>query len=167
MATQTPEKSNGAPAVIQPSLAWRPFSLFSRDPFRSIESMRQMMDSLWDTSSLADITTDVGPAMNLYETGGTYTLECALPGYKKDDISVEVRGDQVIVSGSFSQQKADDKNHYHRREIRQGAFSRAVVLPQEVNPDQVAAKLEHGMLRVELHPIKSIKSRTIPVTETE
>lgn len=126
--------------------------------------MRQMMDSLFESSMFPEFRTELEPAINLYEKEGIYTLECAVPGYKKDDITVEARGDQVMISGSYSQEKSDEKNHYHRREIRQGSFTRTLSLPQEVDPDQVTAKLENGMLKITLHPTKAIKSKTIPVT---
>lgn len=162
MATQMPEKTNGSTAVQKATVA-RPFSLFARDPFRNFEAMRQMMDSLFDTATFPEIATSE-PAINLYEKDGTYTVECAVPGYKKDDIKVEARGDQVLISASYSQEKSEDKNQYHRREIRQGSFSRMIALPQEVDPDQVTAKLEDGMLKITLRPTKAIKSKTIPVT---
>ncbi len=48
--------------------------------------------------------------------------------------------------------------------MRQGSFTRTVALPQEVDPEQVAAKIENGMLKITLHPTKAIKSKTIPIT---
>jgi HSP20 family protein len=164
MATQTPEKANGAPALQKTAVAAHPFSLFARDPFRSFDAMRQMMDSLLDSRTFPEFTAELEPAVNLYEKDGTYTLECAVPGYKKDDITVEARGDQVTISGAYSEEKTADQNHYHRREIRKGSFTRTVVLPQEVDPEQVAAKLENGMLKIALHPTKAIKSKTISIT---
>ena len=107
--------------------------------------MRHMMDSLLDSRTFPEFTTELEPAVNLYEKDGTYTLECAVPG-------------------SYSQEKTEDKNQYHRREIQRGSFTRTVSLPQEVDPEQVAAKLENGMLKITLHPTKAIKSKNIPVT---
>lgn len=164
MANPTAEKTSSLPAAQKAAVLTRPFSVFSRDPFRSFESMRQMMDSLFDSTTLPEFRNALEPAVNLYEKDGTYTLECAVPGYKKDDITVEARGDQVMISGKYSQEKTEEQNQYHCREMRQGSFMRTVGLPQEVDPDQVAAKLENGMLRITLHPTKSIKSKTIPVT---
>lgn len=162
MATQT-ERPNGTPAAQKSNVTARPFSLFARDPFRNFETLRQMMDSLFEGAPLPDIGQMSGPAINLYEKDGTYMIECAVPGYKKDDVKVEARGDQVVISGSYSQEQNEEKNQYHRRELRQGSFTRTVVLPQEVDPDRVTAKLEDGMLKIELHPTKAIKSKTIPV----
>ena len=164
MTTQTPAKPNGAPATQQPPVAVHPLSLFARDPFRSLEMMRQMMDSFFDSATFPGMRAELEPAVNLYEKDGTYTIECAVPGYKKDDITVEARGDQVTISGSYSQEQNEKKNEYHRRELRQGSFTRTIALPQEVDPEKVVAKLESGMLKITLQPMKAIKSKTIPVT---
>jgi HSP20 family protein len=164
MTNQITEKTNGTPATPRTAVAVRPFRLFARTPFDSFDAMRRMMDSLFEEAAYPELGVQLEPAVNLYENDGTYTLECAVPGYKKDDITVEARGDHVTISGSYAQEKTDEKNRYHRRELRQGSFTRTVELPQEVDPDQVKAKLENGMLKIELHPKQTIKSKTIPVT---
>lgn len=47
--------------------------------------------------------------------------------------------------------------------MRQRSFSRTVALSQEVDPEQVAAKIQDGMLKITLHPTKAIKPKTVPV----
>lgn len=149
MATQLTEKPTGVPTLL---------------PFRGFESLRQMMDGLFDTKNFAAFTGEMEPAINLYEKDGTYTLECAVPGYTKDEITVEARGDEVTVKGSYKHENTDDQNRYHRHELRQGSFVRTVALPTEIDPDHVAAKLENGMLTVTLKPTKPIPTTTIPVS---
>jgi HSP20 family protein len=150
MASLTPERMKGG--------------LFSRDPFRNFEAMRQMIDPMFDTKLLPEIGTEFEPAVNLFECDGGYTLECAVPGYSKDDIKVDARADRVTIAGAYSHENSRRRNHYHRMEIRQGSFVRTVVLPQEIDPDRVAAKLENGLLTIVLRPTKPIKSKSVPVT---
>ncbi|GEM_PF-6281202 len=76
----------------------------TRDPFRNFEATRRMMDSLFEGAALPEIDHLSRPAINLYEKDGTYTIECAVPGYKKDEIKVEARSDQVLISGSYSRE---------------------------------------------------------------
>jgi HSP20 family molecular chaperone IbpA len=49
-------------------------------------------------------------------------------------------------------------------EIRQGSFVRTVVLPQEIDTERIAAKLENGLLTIRLRPTKAIESKSVPVT---
>jgi len=164
MTTQTLEKANGNQTTQQYGAALRPFGLLSWDPFQGFGTMRQLMDSIIGSDTFPGFGTEFAPAVNLYEKDGTYTLECAVPGYKKEDITVEARGDEVMISGSYSQEKNEDQNHYHRHELRQGSFSRTVTLPQEINPEQVVAKVDNGMLEITLQPSKAIQSRTVPIS---
>ena len=164
MATQTAEKTNGVPAVQKELPATRLLRRFAHDPFVGFEMMRDMMDSLLDPMLLPEWRHALEPAVNLYESDGAYTLECAVPGYGKDDITVEARGDHVVISGSYAHEKTDEKKHFQRKEIRRGSFTRTIGLPEEVDPDRVWAKLENGMLKIQLQPMKPMKSKTITVT---
>jgi HSP20 family protein len=163
MATQTPEKTNGA-AAVQNATAIRPYGAFARDPI-GLATMRRFMDSFFDATPFPALAAEFEPPVNLYEKDGTYTLECAVPGYKKEDLTVEVSGDRVMISGSYSCEKNEERNHYHRREVQQDSFTRTLALPQEVDPDKVTAKLENGLLKLTLHPTASIKHKTIPILE--
>ena len=128
MTTQTTAKANGVPVVQKELPANRLLRRF--DPFWGFEMMREMMESLFDPmTTLPDWANALGAAVNLYETDGVYMLECAVPGYAKDDITVEARGDHVVVSGAYSHEKSEVKKHFHRKEIRQGSFTRTIALP--------------------------------------
>jgi len=163
MATQMLEKTNGSSAVQKATA--RPPGAFARDPFGTLATMRQLMDSFFNDTPFPVLGAELEPPVNLYEKDGTYTLECAVPGYKKEDLTVEVRGDRATISGAYSREKNEEKNHYHRHEAVQSSFTRTIALPQQIDPDKVEAKLEHGMLRVTLNPTTSIKHKTIPVLE--
>jgi HSP20 family protein len=164
MANQTQEKTNGSQRSEQrkPLAPVRPLNWFALDPFRSFDAMRRWMDSFVDFPALPEFA-EFEPAVNVYEKDGVYTVECAVPGYKKDDISVEARGDEVTISGSYSRE-SEHKNHYHRKELRQGSFTRVVELPEEIDPEHVDAKLENGMLKIALRPTHPVKAKSIPIT---
>ena len=55
------------------------------------------------------------------------------------------------------------RGNYHRREFQKSSFSQTIALPEAVDPDQVSAKLENGLLTVTLHPTKAMQSKTIPI----
>ena len=142
MATQTPEKTNGAPVIQKTAPAVRSLGRFARDPFWALEAMRDMMESMFGLAGLPEWRGEMEPAVNLYETDGAYTLECAVPGYSKDEITVETRGDRVIISGSYDHEKTDEKKHFTHKEIRQGSTK---------NSAQVSRMLKrlriHGMIK--------------------
>lgn len=140
---------------------------YSLDPFAGMSAVRRMMDSFFDTMPFPPAffgALDVQPRANIYEKDGAYTIECAVPGYKRDDINVEVKGNEVTVSGKYAAEKTDDQKTYRRREMRQGSFSRTIAFPGELNHETVAAALEDGVLKVMVQPIKQATSKKVPIT---
>jgi HSP20 family protein len=135
MASLTPERMSSG--------------LFARDPFRSFEAMRQMTDPMFE-AGWPPAAAGFEPAVNLYESDGTYTLECAVPGYGTDDLTVDARADRVTIAGTYSRENGLRCEHYHRMEIQRGSFTRTLVLPEKIDPNRLAAKLEDGLLTIVL-----------------
>lgn len=161
MATHGKEK-NGS--HLEPMAHVRAPMATEHDPFRTLEAFRNMMDSFWATSVVPEIT-EFQPSVNLYEADGSYTLECAVPGYKKENIAIEARGDHVLISGSYAETKTGGTDHYHRRELRHGSFTRTVMLPREIDPNRVSAKLENGLLTVKLQPAENVGGKRIAIED--
>jgi len=65
---------------------------------------------------------------------------------------------------SYADEKTEEKQNYHRREVKHGSFSRTVGLPHEIDPNQVAASFENGMLKLTLHPTKAVERKKIPIS---
>jgi HSP20 family protein len=135
------------------------------DPFATFGAMRRaMMRALLEPGFVPEPIMESAPALDLYEKDGTYRIDCALPGYKKDDIRVEASGDAITIAGSYDREKSEEKANYHRREVRRGSFSRTVALPQEIDPNSITANFEDGMLKLTMQPTKAIKSKTIAIS---
>ncbi len=101
--------------------------------------------------------------LDLYEQDGKYVLEIAVPGYDPKEINVEVSGNTVSISGWHTEKAEKKELRYHRREMRQGSFSRTVTLPQDLDADAVYAKVDKGILKVELTPTKPMSPHKIEV----
>jgi len=89
------------------------------------------------------------PTANFGETNDTHVITIDLPGVSKEDISVDVEGDTVVVKGdrkTEEQQKTGER--YHQRESRLGRFFRRFWIPEGVDPSSIRAKLSNGLLKV-------------------
>lgn len=104
------------------------------------------------------------PALNVVETDSTYRLSFELPGVKMDDVSVQVDGDQLVVSAErrFDDEKQEGDN-YHRVEHRYGRFARSLSLPKDVRADQVDAAYRDGVLTVTVPKQEPSQARRIEV----
>lgn len=163
MAT-TAEKTNGLPATHRTTYpTFNSDFLFGEDilaPFNALR--RAMLAPLTASWVLPELPVASMPALNLYEKDGGYVVALAVPGYTKNDLTIEVFGHVLTVTGKVESEKHNGKQ-YHYHEIRSGAFTRTVTLPLEVNPEQVTASVENSILKIALQPNKSIQRTTIPI----
>jgi len=93
------------------------------------------------------------PAINVKETDNGYEVEVAAPGLKKEDFEVHVNDDgnlQIKMEKKDDNKEEDKKAHYLRREFNYCKFEQTLVLPDDVDKDNIAAKVEHGVLTVQL-----------------
>lgn len=109
------------------------------------------------------------PAINVKETDKAYYVELAAPGMKKEDFNVHINdeGNLLIKMEKKEETKEDDKNaRYLRREFSYSKFEQTLILPDDVEKDQIKARVEHGVLTVELprHEEQKVKvSRQIEI----
>lgn len=94
------------------------------------------------------------PAVNVKEGKNDFKLEVAIPGFKKDDFNVEVEGDFMTISGETKSEKEDKDEKITRREFNYNSFSRSFSLPKNIKTDEIAAKYDHGILRITLPKAK-------------
>ena len=109
------------------------------------------------------MTSEFKAACDLSETADAFQVRMDVPGIKPDDITVQVTGDTVHVSGERKEEKEDKGKTYHRVERRSGSFSETVVLPSAVNDEKVQAEFHEGVLTITLPKTEASKTRTVKV----
>jgi len=93
------------------------------------------------------------PAINVKESDKCYTVELAAPGMKKEDFNVHINdeGNLMIKMESKNEKKDEDKTtRYLRREFSYTKFEQTLILPDDVKRDEITAKVDNGVLTVEL-----------------
>jgi HSP20 family protein len=103
------------------------------------------------------------PAVNLWEEGDHLLVEAELPGMDLKDLEIYVTGnDQLTIKGERKPVNLE-KGVRHRQERGFGTFTRTLALPFPVNAEKVEARLENGVLRLQLAKHESAKPRKIQV----
>lgn len=100
-------------------------------------------------------TAEEWPQLDLYETATAFVLEVDLPGVRKQDVSVEVNGDDLVLQGRRAAEQAHRQGNLYRHERRSGQFVRRLRLPASVNREQIRAEFRNGVLRVTLPKTQS------------
>lgn len=97
------------------------------------------------------------PAVNVKESDDAYTMEIAAPGLKKEFCSVNINneGNLVVKIENKAQheeksEEGEKKHHYLRREFSYASYEQAYCLPEEVDTEHISAKVEDGILTIEL-----------------
>ena len=119
---------------------------------RSNNWIPAVFNDLFDTDYLPKVNA-TAPAINVKESDKAYTVELAAPGMKKEDFNVHINddGNLVIKMEQKQEHKEEDKNtRYLRRELSYSKFEQTLILPDDVKKEDISAKVEHGVLTVEL-----------------
>ncbi|MBB6611326.1 Hsp20/alpha crystallin family protein [Pontibacter sp. Tf4] len=113
------------------------------------QTFSSMLDRFFNESVNARGMSSFTPHVDACETENGYEIEVALPGIKKEDISIDFQEGRLTISGErrFERKEGDGKR-YQMLETQYGSFTRSFYLPDNVNPDQISARLENGILQV-------------------
>lgn len=90
------------------------------------------------------------PASDLVEEDDRVLVRAAAPGLKPDDLKVTVTPHELVVQGESSHRDEKKKGKSHYSELSERKVFRRYALPSPVDPDKTTAKLEDGMLRIEM-----------------
>ncbi len=119
------------------------FERFRRD-FEDV-----IFPSYWDKAMSLLPETRV-PAVDLEDNEKDYRLKVEMPGFKKDEVEIDVDENSVVITGTAGW-KYDKKEHeYLCKERACKTFYRIVDLPEEIKADQVMANLSEGVLEITL-----------------
>jgi HSP20 family protein len=113
-------------------------------PFKDLFSLMDFnYDNLFDYGRQSSY---YYPRLNMRDDGEQYVIEIDVAGYSEDQLNVSIDGDQLTISGKYSNDYEDKGVKYLVREMNYGTFTRTVSLPKEAYTDETYAQLEHGVL---------------------
>jgi len=122
---------------------------------RNAAWLPSVFNDLFDTDFMPKANA-TAPAINVKETDKAYTVELAAPGMTKGDFNVHINdeGNLIIKMEKKNEQKEEDKStRFLRREFSYTKFEQTLILPDDVKKEDIAARVENGVLTVELPKI--------------
>jgi HSP20 family protein len=87
-----------------------------------------------------------------------------MPGVRPEDVDITVESGTLTISGTFEAERSTEDGDQLIRELRRGTFTRAISLPQGLEPDQAEATFENGILRLRLPKAEQVKPRQIKIS---
>lgn len=101
------------------------------------------------------------PLVDLEETDDAYIVEAELPGVKRENVNIELVGNELRISGAIKERER--KGTVRRSSRRTGRFDYRVGLPDHVEEDKIEANLAEGVLSVRLPKSERAQRRRIEV----
>jgi len=90
-----------------------------------------------------------------------YSIEVDLPGVKKEDIDINVDGNKLNILAIRRTNKEVKEEDYYLRESFYGKIARTFILPEDIDTDNIEAKLEDGRLYLEMNKIETAQPKNI------
>lgn len=102
-------------------------------------------------------------AVDVYQTNDSIVIQAMVAGVSSDDLSVSVTREMVTIKGKREAPKGVATENYFYQELYWGAFSRTILLPAEVETEDVEATEKHGLLTIKLPKIDKDRKQTIKI----
>jgi HSP20 family protein len=133
------------------------------DPFTAFEDLHDEMSRL-----LTNVFPDVGrisvnawsPPVDVEDIDDVYVVEADIPGVRADDVSVEVTGNELRITGRI------EEGSSQRRARQTGQFDYRLTLPGGVDAEGAEANLEHGVIKLRLPKSAPAARHRIPIRTT-
>lgn len=121
---------------------------------------QQMFSQLGSPALLAEASAWT-PMVDIEEEDDAYLLEVEVPGVHRDDVNIELVGNELMVTGELKERER--KGIVRRRTRRVGRFDYRVMLPSQVDAQKIEAKLDDGVLTIRVPKMEQGR-RKIKVT---
>jgi len=104
-------------------------------------------------------------SIDVFQTPDSIIVKSTIAGVKPGDIDISINNDMLTIRGKRESQEKIAEDNYLIKECYWGGFSRSIILPVEVEAENVEASLDNGVLTVKLPKAKSAKQISIKVRE--
>lgn len=125
--------------------------MFDLIPFeRRTGNMFDYLDRMMNDSFFGGMDRELSPCRtDILDKGDKYVLKADMPGFNKEDIKIDIAGNQLTITAEHKEETKDEQKNYIRRERRYGALTRSFDI-EGINADGIGASYENGVLQLEL-----------------
>ena len=138
------------------------------DLFQTWRRMNRMLDDSASPWALQGenggaITSAWLPPCDIAEDRDTLRVTLEVPGVRAEDVKVHLENNVLTIRGEKKQAAEEKNERHHRFERSYGVFERSFTLPSTVDADRIQARVEHGVLYLEIPKAEKARPREIPV----
>lgn len=138
------------------------------EPFARVGNFRWLFNDLVDDnlapSSAQPSVRQWHPALDVLESKDGYLIRAELPGMNRDEIKIEVKDGNLVLSGETKAEKPADGVEYRHVERVAAKFWRSFSLPETANPEGIEASYKDGILEIRVPKAPESKPRQIAIS---
>ena len=132
---------------------------------KDIRTMRELVEHLLSDfkESFVRDTIMWRPATDVYETERELVVRMDLAGIRKEDMSVVLETDKLLVRGLRKDTIPPGKKHFHKMEIVVGPFERCIPVPRNCDREKIEAVYKDGFLEIRLRKAAGQSDREVVI----
>ena len=124
---------------------------------KNSDNKKNGKDWIEEENEEAELTVDV------YQTPTEIIVQTMVAGVKPEDLELTIARDMITIRGQRGENRTIEEENYFTKELYWGAFSRTIMLPQEVEPEEAEATEKHGLLTIKLKKVDKEKRNSVKV----
>ncbi|MEK7217695.1 MAG: Hsp20/alpha crystallin family protein [Patescibacteria group bacterium] len=102
--------------------------------------------------------------VDVYQTDDDIVIRSTIAGAKIEDIDIQVTKDMITIKGVRKAEEQVSAEGFFHRELYWGAFSRAVILPVDVDPESAKASYKNGILTIRLPKLEKNRTKKLKIS---
>lgn len=142
---------------------WNPFRDIDAMQDRILRAMNLNASRRGEDGRQSLTTAEWAPTVDITEDGNEYLIKAELPEVNKEDVKLTVENGVLTLKGERRFEREEKDKKYHRIERSYGSFMRSFSMPDDADPDKVAAEFKDGILQVRLPKSEAKKPKQIEV----
>ena len=131
-------------------------------PFTELDSMERRMRRVFEEIGFAPVLV---PAADIYETDEEFVVELEVPGYEEKELSIEVSDHLLVIKGSRTKSKEEERKEFTLHERLERAFERRFIVPSEADTEHLKAVFSEGVLEVHAEKLPAAKAKRVAITK--
>ena len=133
---------------------WTPAS----SPFGMMRRFAEDMDRMFEDFAFPSLRR-FSPKIDIFERDGKLVVRADLPGMNKEDVTVDITEDVIVIEGERKFEHEENQEGVYRSERSYGHFHREIPLPPNVKTENATANFKNGVLEVTMDAPQSTKNR--------
>lgn len=133
------------------------------EPARNLKVKEERSGKTGEGSWLEEENDEAELAVDVFQTASEIIVQTFVAGVKNEDLELSIARDMITIKGKREESRSIDEDDYFVKELYWGRFTRTILLPQEVEPDEAEAVEKHGLLTIKLQKVDKAKKNNIKV----